>query len=118
NGFEPEKEARQFLAQEARQSGDSALALEQGKALTAVPDADKEDFENYISLLLSANQTSDAYVVSKTGISKWPNDALLQELLGHAAAATDHKEEAKAAYQEALKIDPSRSGARAGLSKL
>lgn len=118
NGFQPEREARRLMIEEARKSGDAQTALSAQQALIALPDAEREDFQSYVAAALGANQNQAAYEAGVTATQKWPDDAYLLELLGHAASALGKKDEAKTAYEKALSIDPSRGGAKDGLKKL
>lgn len=118
NGFKPEKEVRRLIAEQATELGDAELALEQYEMLAGKPDADTQAFAQLITLQLTLDKNEDAYVTALKAVAKWPEEAEVQELLGWAAQENGKKEEAKAAYEKALQIDPNLTSARERLQKL
>lgn len=118
NGFEPKKEVRRRLAEAAEKAGDLALALDQWRALVAEPDADLAAFEQTVTIAIRADKKEDAYQFAQAAVKKWPDSAKAQELLGISAAETGRKEEARAALEKALRLDPNLKNARERLGKL
>lgn len=106
NGFAPESEVRRLLVQEAVALGNTDLALDHAAALTTLPDARLEHTIAYVSLALAAKRGEEAFVQALDATKKWPQDALAFDTLGWAAIATDRKEEAKRALEEALRLNP------------
>lgn len=118
NGFEPQKEIRRFLATEAEITGNTALALEQYRALSQLPDADLQTFAKVVSLFMSANQKTDALAFAESATRKWPTEAKAFELLGWVQEGMGQTEDAKANYQKALQLNPALSSAKEKLSRL
>ncbi len=118
NGFMPQKEVRLRLGQAALESGDASLALDQYAALLALPDAEPESVERAVTLAISLDRKEDAYVHASTAVTRWPEEAKVQELLGWAAQETGRKDEARVALTRAVDLDPTLASARERLSKL
>jgi tetratricopeptide (TPR) repeat protein len=118
NGFKPEREVREHIALEALATGDTALALKQYAAVTALPDIDSDAYVQYITLALQQGKAADVYDIAKEATSKWPDEAQTWELLGLTAADLQKKDEAKEALTKALQMDPSLEKAREKLGKL
>ncbi len=118
NGFEPKKEVRRRLAEAAELAGDLPLALEQNAALLTEPDADIDLFQKTVTLAIGQDKKEDAYQFAQSALKKWPDSAKAEELVGISAAATDRKDEAKAAVEKALKMDPTLVEAKTQLKVL
>jgi tetratricopeptide (TPR) repeat protein len=118
NGFEPESEARRTLATSALALGDSALALEQYDELTHLEDADLESYRQYVTAAITLERKEEAFVKAQEASEKWEDDAEAQELLGIAAAESGREDEARAAFEKALSIDPKLESARERLGRL
>lgn len=118
NGFEPKTELRRRLGEAAEQAQDLPLALDQYRALVAEPDADVILFEKTIRLAIQLEKKEDAYQFAQTAVKKWPDNARMMEMLGWSAAETDRKEEARAALEKAVRLDPTLTSARERLEKL
>ncbi len=118
NGFEPKKEVRRRLADAAEKAGDTLLALEQYINLITEPDADIAIFEKTVTFAIQTGKNEDAYQFAQSAVKKWPDSGKAYELLGISAAETDRKDEARAALEKALRLDPSLTVARGRLGKL
>ncbi len=118
NGFTPEAEVRMSLAQEAVQTGNLTLALEQLDQLTLLQDATPEAFALFVTVSISSNQAKAAYQKALQGTTKWPGDASMQVQLGKAALATNRRDEADAAAKKALEIDPNNEEAKQFMNDL
>ena len=118
NGFEPKKEVRRRLAKESEKAQDLPLALEQLRALLTEPDADIATFTKAVTLSLQTDKKEDGYLFAQAAVQKWPTSGKAFELLGWSAADTNRTNEAKAALQKALQLDPSLKSARERLQKL
>lgn len=118
NGFTPEKEIRQRLAQAALAANQPALALDQYRLLSEGSGGTVPLFEQYINLSMSLGDKEQAYQEASKAISHWPTSAKVFELLGWAAAETNRKDEARGALQKALQLDPNLQSAQDRLRKL
>lgn len=118
NGLSPATQARRVLAKEAQAVGNPLLALEQLLALARASDSTIDDVTAYVTVALAAGQGTDASDVARMAVGRWPQDATAQELLGLAAKATGNRDEAKKAFEAALKIDPTREASKKGLEGL
>lgn len=118
NGFEPESDVRRLIAQEALETGNPALALEQYDALTSEDDADVQTYTAFVAAAITAGGAEEAYVKASEAATRWPDDARAHELLGWAAAETGRTDEARGALEKALTIDPNLQSARERLEKL
>ena len=112
NGFEPKKELRRRLADAAEQAKDLPLALDQLRALVAEPDADRATFEKTVTLAITTGKNEDAYQFAQAAVQKWPDSGKAYELLGWSAAVTGREDEARAAFEKALRLDPTLTSAR------
>jgi tetratricopeptide (TPR) repeat protein len=106
NGFQPEQEVRRVLAKEALAIGDGTLALEQYRALTQFSDAEFETYQNVVALSADAGEMEAAYETALQAAQKWPEDARAHDLFGWAALRTGREDEARAALEQALALDP------------
>ncbi len=119
NGFQPEADARQLLAEYALDLGNTSLSLEQYKALYQADDSTIAAFETFVDLALrTPDQTLEAYQAAKLAQKRWPGDAKILILLGQAAAASGDRATAESSFSEALAIDPANGKAKEGLEKL
>lgn len=87
NAFQPEAEVRRLLAVEAIAVGNTTLALNQYAALTSLPDANVETFETFITAALAAGLVEEANIKAEEALTKWPNDATVQDLVRQTQAA-------------------------------
>ncbi len=110
NGFQPEKEVHAFLAREAVKANDQGLALQQYKALAADKDATLADEATVVSVALALQNNDEALAAATTATTKWPTDGKAFELLGSVYEKMSDTEKAKAAYEQALQLDPSLPG--------
>jgi tetratricopeptide (TPR) repeat protein len=118
NGFTPELEVRRALASEAVEAGNMPLAIEQLEAMTGDPQATIEVFTQFVTVSLGTNQNEGAYLKALEATRKWPNDPEAHVLLGKSALATEWNEEAKAALEKALRLDPGNAEAEELMKKL
>lgn len=118
NGFEPEREVRRLIVEEALASERSDLALEHLQILTSGADADLGSTRKLVTLLLSLGNKEEAYGAALTASTAFPRDAAAFELLGIAASESGRKEEARAAFEKALEINPGLMSAKERLEKL
>ncbi len=119
NGFEPEIDARELLAEYALELGNTALALDQYKALYKMDGSSFETFEKYVDLALNVpDQALEAYQAAKVAQTRWPDDAKALTLLGRAAVAAGDREIAENSFNSALQIDPKYAKAADELKKL
>lgn len=118
NGFEPEADARTLLGREAALEGNAPLALEQFDALTKMDGADITTYTTYVKTALSMAENDQAIAKAQEATTKWPTDAASWELLGFADKGAGKKDDAKAALQKALEIEPSRESAKEMLQGL
>ncbi len=114
NGFQPEREARDVLADYARELGNTDLALEQYKLIAQSKDGDLEAYKRYIDLSVSApNHGLDALALAKEALQKYPDDAQALTLAAKAALAAGLPSDAQNYIEAALKIDPKNKDAAA-----
>ncbi len=106
NGFEPEKEVRRSIAEEATEIGDGELALKQFSALAGAEGADLDIREKEITLLIALEKKEEAYGQALKAAAAFPEEAKAFILLGWAAEITGRTDEARAAYEKALTLDP------------
>ncbi len=118
NGFQPEREVRRVIANEALASNDAALALEQFRALSEEKDADLATVRTYVTLALQAGQQAEAEAAAQKATETWPQDAKAFDLLGLAAQEAGHKDVARTALEKALQLDPSLQSAQDRLHAL
>ena len=118
NGFEPQSEVRRLIARYALEIGNAALALDQYKAMTELPDASIESFEGYITAALALGKPSEAQLKAAEAVEKWPEDARAYVLLGTVAAELGNTDDAKAAFEKALSINPNVPGIAEKLNAL
>jgi tetratricopeptide (TPR) repeat protein len=114
NGFTPERDARELLADYARELGNTALALEQYKLIAEGRDGDLEAYGRYIDLAVGTpNHGLDALDLAKSALKKWPDDATALTLAAKAALAAGLPDEAQRYVETALRIDPKSKEAQA-----
>lgn len=118
NGFQPEKEARVRLADVLRTAHNDEEALEQYSAIVKLPDAEPRSIEDAVTLAVELGQTDRAYTEAFNAAARWNNDATVQHMLGWAALEAGKTDEAKAALEKALELDPGLQGAKEKLGKL
>jgi tetratricopeptide (TPR) repeat protein len=118
NGFSPESEVRRLIAQEALEIGNAVLALEQYEALTNSPEADIDAYTTYVSGALTAGHKEEAFIKAQEAATKWTTDARAFDLLGWAAIETNRMEEARAALNKALELDPELESAKERMKKI
>jgi len=118
NGFTPKKEVRRVIANEAMATGNFSLAMEQYEADVSDTDADFDAYLTYVTNAIAGGRKQEAYLKAKEATEKYPADARAFDLLGTAAIANDAKDEARAALQKALELDPDLQGAKQKLEQL
>lgn len=107
NGFEPEKDARELLAEYALRRGDPELALSELNILAEREDATLASHRQYVLTALTIpNHVSDGFDMAKRAAAKWPTDPGALALAGRAALAAGMREDARQYIDQALKIDP------------
>ena len=107
NGFSPESDARELLAEYARELGNTELALEQYRLLADAKESSLESFERYVNLAISTqNHALDALSLSKKALLRWPDDSEALTLAAKAAFSAGLPEDAKKYIEKALKLDP------------
>jgi tetratricopeptide (TPR) repeat protein len=107
NGFTPENDARELLADYAKELGNTELALEQYKLLADVKDSELPAYERYIDLAVGTHDHAlDALASAKNALVRWPDDPLALTLAAQAAFAAGLPQDASSYIRNALKIDP------------
>lgn len=112
NGFQPERDARQLLAEYAKELGNGELALEQLKILALDPASDIDMTVQYVELALSLHDHAlDALSLSKAAILRWSEEAEVLALAARSALAAGLPDDARSFAERALKIDPKNKAA-------
>lgn len=106
NGFTPEEEVRLRIAKSAEQGSDPLLALEQYKALMEAENPELEIFQSFVDIAHVLERNEEAYIVALKATERFPRDARAFELLGTAAHKSDHLDEARQAFSQALILNP------------
>ncbi|MDD5469727.1 MAG: tetratricopeptide repeat protein [Candidatus Peribacteraceae bacterium] len=106
NGFQPEAEARQELAREALKVGKGEVALAQYALLVQKEDATIEMFEGLVQTSIALGQLERAELGARGATERFPQKGRAFELLGDTLRAQKREEEAREAYQQALRLDP------------
>jgi predicted Zn-dependent protease len=107
NGFQPERDARELLADYALELGNTALALEQLKLIAEAPDSDLVAYRRYIDLAAGTSAHSlDALAAAKNALVRWPDDAAALTLAAKAALSAGLPADATKYIDSALRIDP------------
>ncbi len=118
NGFQPETEVRKQLAAAALGAGDPSLAFDQYKSMSHLTDADIGVYQQAVTLGIALGRTQDAYDLAGNAITKWPNSARAYDLAGWSAQELHRKDQARAALEKALQLDPTLQSAKDHLGKL
>jgi tetratricopeptide (TPR) repeat protein len=118
NGFEPQAEVRRLLAEQAREFGDAALALEQYGHLLEQERPTFDAFEGFVAVSIGLGRTDDALVRAQQAVERFPEDAVAHDLLGWALASAGQTDAARAALQRALELDPFLQSAKDRLGTL
>lgn len=114
NGFAPEGDARELLADYALELGNTPLALEQYKILAEKKDSDSSSYERYVNLAaVSAATAPDALTVAKEALVRWPDDPSVLAMTAKAALTAGLPDDATRYIQTALRIDPKNAKALA-----
>ncbi len=107
NGFEPEEDGRELLAEYAAELGNTELALEQYKILAEEKDSTVAAYKRYIDLAsTSTNHVLDALSLAKAALVRWPDDVTALTLAAEASLAAGLPEDANKFIAQALRIDP------------
>jgi len=118
NGFEPERDARELLAEYARELGQIDLALEQYTLIAERNDGGIAEYRRAIELALSTETHSlDGLALAKSADTKWPDNAEVLALLAKASKAAGLTDDARRHAERALAIDPTNEMAREVLSE-
>lgn len=118
NGFQPEHDVRRAIALEAQASGDTSLALEQLRVIATGSGADLKSMEQFVGIALQAEKKQDAYDAAQKAVQRWSDSGHAYYLLGLSAAALEKKDEARAAFEKALQLDPTIEDAKEKLLHL
>lgn len=118
NGFVPQSEVRRLIARNALEIGNASLALDQYEALTEDPEAGIDMYEGYITAAAALGRPEEALVKATEAVERWPEDARTYELLGNVALQLGRTEDARSAFEQALKIDPALLSAQEKLNQL
>jgi len=119
NGFEPQRDARELLAEYARELGQTELALEQYTIIAEKNDGGIAEYRRAIELGASSQTHAlEALSLAKQAEKKWPDDALVLALLAKASAAAGLPEDARKYAERSLAIDPTNEMARGVLDSL
>jgi Tfp pilus assembly protein PilF len=114
NGFKPEADARELLAEYAQELGNTVLALEQYKILADSQESDLSDFTRYVMLAISTKDHElDGLASAKDALTRWPDDAGALTLAARAAFAAGLTKDATNYIEKALTVDPKNPEARA-----
>lgn len=98
---------------------DSAAALFHGYKASYGDRMASEQMLNQLAYsLMNSGQLDASIAAFKLGTTEFPTSANTFESLGEAYAAKGDKQQAKAAYQQALKLDPANDAAKQGLEAL
>jgi tetratricopeptide (TPR) repeat protein len=81
-------------------------------------DLGEEELNTFGYFLLGAKKTREALHVFQVNVEEFPESANARDSLGEAYEAAGDKAAARAAYEEALKIDPNFTHAADALKKL
>ncbi len=107
NGFQPERAARELLADYALELGNTDLALEQYKLIADGKNNDLDAYQRYVDLAVSTpNHGLDALALAKVALQKYPDDAVSLTMAAKAALAAGLPADARKYIESALKIDP------------
>jgi tetratricopeptide (TPR) repeat protein len=106
--------ARELL-QVARQAEDRATAFHTLEKLVRLLPEDGELRTEFVSGLLSQGRVVEALAHGQVAVRLKPNSAVAHGNLGTAYLALDLKDEAAAAYRQALRLDPTYENARQAL---
>jgi tetratricopeptide (TPR) repeat protein len=118
NGFEPESEVRRLIAEEALQTGNIALALDQEDALTKLPDATVNTYSDYVTAAITSKKTQEAEVKAQEAVQKWPSEPLAYDLLGWSQTVSGDKVAARISLDKALSLNPNLQSAKDHLKAL
>ncbi len=119
NGFSPERDARELLADYAQELGNIELALEQYRIIAEGKESDLDAYKRYVEIASSTqNHTLDAIALAKAALTRWPDDPSALAIAAKAALAAGMKEDAKAYIDSALRIDPKNPDAQKVQSEL
>ncbi len=107
NGFTPEKDARDLLADYALELGNTDLALEQLKILAQAKDSELRAYERFVNLAAgNGNHALDALQIAKEALVRWPDDSSTLSLAAKAAFGSGLPDDAQKYLSTALKLDP------------
>ncbi len=118
NGFVPQGEVRRLIARYALEIGNAGLALDQYEALTNDPNATFESYQGFVTAAAALGRAEAAMEKAELATELWPKNAKAFELLGTVALQLEKKEEAKAALEKALEMNPSLPGVKEKLLAL
>lgn len=118
NGFEPERDARELLAEYAQELGQTDLALTQYTIIAEENDGGIEEYRRAIELAAGTEAHAlDALDLAKKAQKKWPDDAEVLALLAKASLAAGLPNDAKQYAERAIAIDPTNEMARVVLAQ-
>ena len=106
------------IAQIRLRQGHHTDALESARrAVEAAPDAPASR-SVLVEALAAAGQGARAEAEAAESVSRWPRSAILHAELGAIRWLNGHPEQARSAFEDALRLDPNVSAAIAGLTRL
>ena len=94
------------------------LALDQEDALTKLPSATIDTYNQYVTTAITSNKKQEAEVKAQEAVQKFPNSALAFDLLGWTQSENNKKSDAKKNLDKALQLDPNLESAKEHLKKL
>ena len=118
NGFIPQSEVRRLIARYALEIGNAGLAIDQYEALTNDPSATFESYQGFVSAAAALGRPDEAYAKAVAATERWPEDYRTFELLGNLAQELGNTDDARAAFQRALNINPNLPSLRQKLESL
>lgn len=118
NDLSPASPARHLLVKEYEAMGNVPEMVGQLKVLAEAEGATISDVALYVTTALRVNMGAEAADVARNAVNKWPMDATARELLGRVMLAIGSSADAKSAFEEAFKLDPTREDLKKEADKL
>jgi tetratricopeptide (TPR) repeat protein len=118
NGFQPETDVRRAIGAEAQLAGDFALAFNQYQAVATASGADLTTIGKFVEVAIQADRKDAAFEAAQKATVRFPDSGKAFAILGDAAAILEKKDDARAAYEKALQLDPTLPGIKEKLVNL